>query len=307
MRWLYDKKNCPKCGGIKIIKKGFKNNKQHYKCKYCGAVFILKKDLSEDIYKDYVKNKLTLKLLSNKYKKSISTIQRTINKYKPNLSIQTIPLEPVNLVFDAFYLRRGYGWLVFRANGTTIHYTKITYESIDIISSNLRHIDDMGYTYKSITIDGRKGILEYLRVNYPNVPIQYCMFHQKLAIKKCITNNPKTLCGQEIKEISKHLQEYDKDILLGKINLIKDKYKEFLKERSEDRRYKHRLVRRAIKSLTKNAEYLYTYKQYPELKIPTTTNSCDGYFSHIKTKIRVHSGLTKEHKEKLIEFLLKNS
>ncbi|MCR5505278.1 MAG: hypothetical protein K6E94_07045, partial [Elusimicrobiaceae bacterium] len=66
MRGLYDKKNCPKCGGIKIIKKGFKNNKQRYKCKYCGAVFILKKDLSADIYKDYVKNKLTLKLLSNK-------------------------------------------------------------------------------------------------------------------------------------------------------------------------------------------------------------------------------------------------
>ncbi len=197
--------------------------------------------------------------------------------------------------------------MVFRANGKTIHYSKITYESIDTIAANLRHIDDMGYKYKSITIDGRKGILEYLRVNYPNVPIQYCMFHQKQTIKKCITNNPKTLCGQEIKKLSKHLQEYDKDILLGKINLIKDKYKEFLKERSEDRRYKHRLVRRAIKSLAKNADYLYTYKQYPELKIPTTTNSCDGYFSHIKTKIRVHAGLTKRHKEKLIEFLLKNS
>ena len=63
-----DKKTCPKCGGISLKKTGFYEQKQRYKCKYCGAVFILKKDLSEDIYKDYVKNKLTLKLLSNKYK-----------------------------------------------------------------------------------------------------------------------------------------------------------------------------------------------------------------------------------------------
>ena len=66
----------------------------------------------------------------------------------------------------------------------------------------------------------------------------------------------------------------------------------------------HRRVRRAIRSLYTNAPYLYTYKRYPELEIPTTTNSCDGYFSHIKTKLRVHSGLTAKHRDKLIEFML---
>ena len=197
--------------------------------------------------------------------------------------------------------------IVFRANGETLHYNQINYENIETIADNLRYLDELGYKYKSITIDGRKGILEYLRANYPNTPMQYCIFHQKQTIRQCITNKPKTICGEEIKHIGNNLHEYNKDTLVNKLSEIKEKYKEFLKERSENGRYKHRRIRRAIRSLIKNSEYLYTYKKYPELKIPTTTNNCDGYFSHIKTKLRVHSGLTKKHKEKLIEYLLKIS
>ena len=100
----------------------------------------------------------TLKALAHKYNKSISTIQRILNKYPSRIQAQKAPRQPINLVFDAFYQKRGYGWLVFRANGKTIHYSKITYESIDTISANVRYLDRLGYTYKSITIDGRKGV-----------------------------------------------------------------------------------------------------------------------------------------------------
>lgn len=133
------------------------------------------------------------------------------------------------------------------------------------------------------------------------------MFHQKQIIRQCITNNPKTNCGQELKEIANHLKEYVTGSLLARVNKIKEKYKEFLKERNEEGRYKHRRIRRVVRSLCTNATYLYTYKKYPKLEIPTTTNSCDGYFSHIRTKLRVHTGLTKKHRDKLIEFLLKIS
>lgn len=99
----------------------------------------------------------TLKVLAVKYNKSISTIQRKINAYETNLKPLVMPQEPINLVFDAFYLKRGYGWLVFRANGKTIHYSKICYESIDTIAANLRCLDRLGYKYKSITITVGNG------------------------------------------------------------------------------------------------------------------------------------------------------
>ena len=249
----------------------------------------------------------TLKSLADKYHKNISTIQRTLEAYRIDPKTHDTPIEPVNLIFDAFYLNRGYGWLVFRANGRTIHYSKISYESIDTIAANLSYLDRLGYKYKSITIDGRKGVLAHLKAHYPDVPIQYCMFHQKQTIRQCLTNNPKTSCGQELKDIAKHLKDYDTDSLLERLNRLKQQYREFLKERNEEGRYRHRRVRRAIRSLCTNAAYLYTYKRYPTLEIPTTTNSCDGYFSHIKTKLRVHSGLTAKHRDKLIEFMLQNT
>ena len=112
----------------------------------------------------------------------------------------------------------------------------------------MRYLDRLGYKYKSITIDGRKGVLAYLKAHYPDVPIQYCMFHQKQTVRQCLTNNPKTPCGQELKDIANHLQDYDTDSLLERLNKLKHQYKELLKERNEEGRFMHRVVRRAIRS-----------------------------------------------------------
>ena len=45
-----------------------------------------------------------------------------------------------------------------------------------------------------------------------------------------------------------------------------------------------------------------TYKNYPELKIPNTTNSLDGgVFSQLKKLTKIHQGITKSLKSKLID------
>jgi hypothetical protein len=67
------------------------------------------------------------------------------------------------------------------------------------------------------------------------------------------------------------------------------------------------MLRRAFFSLKRHMPYLFTYKAFEELKIPNTTNSCDGYFRHLKGKINRHCGLTKIRKTKLTGFILKNS
>jgi hypothetical protein len=62
-------------------------------------------------------------------------------------------------------------------------------------------------------------------------------------------------------------------------------FKTFLKEKNEQGKYVHKRLLSALKSLKVNLPYLYTYKNSPLLNIPHTTNSCDGYFSHLKLKI----------------------
>jgi hypothetical protein len=61
----------------------------------------------------------------------------------------------------------------------------------------------------------------------------------------------------------------------------------------------------AYKSLTINLPYLFTYKNYKELKIPNTTNSLDGgVFSHLKKLVKLHQGLAMKRTLKFIDEFL---
>ena len=82
------------------------------------------------------------------------------------------------------------------------------------------------------------------------------------------------------------------------------KYEDFLKERNEQGQFKHRQLRSAFRSLKTNLPYLFTYKKFPALHIPNTTNSCDGSFAHWKQKIKIHRGLRKHRRNKMINYLL---
>jgi len=77
-----------------------------------------------------------------------------------------------------------------------------------------------------------------------------------------------------------------------------------LQERNEKGQFKHRAIRSAIRSLTTNLPYLFTTKKHPELKIPNTTNSCDGSFGQWKYRVELHRGLKKYRRNKLIIYLL---
>ena len=63
-------------------------------------------------------------------------------------------------------------------------------------------------------------------------------------------------------------------------------------------------MRAAYRSLNTNMPFLFTHKKYPELKMPNTTNSLDGFFGKTKTLLRVHRGLTQERRYKLIQEIL---
>ena len=81
-----------------------------------------------------------------------------------------------------------------------------------------------------------------------------------------------------------------------------EKWKDFLSEKTytdDNKRwfYTHKRLQSAYRSLKTNLPYLFTYLDYPEIGMPNTTNSLEGTFSSLKTKIRMHSG-TKEWRKK---------
>jgi hypothetical protein len=100
------------------------------------------------------------------------------------------------------------------------------------------------------------------------------------------------------------LTDIDYPVFKSLIETLREEYDDFLKERNENNQFKHRRLRSAFRSLKTNLPYLFTYKKFPNLNIPNTTNSCDGYFAHLKQKVKIHRGLTKQRRNKLINYLL---
>jgi hypothetical protein len=111
----------------------------------------------------------------------------------------------------------------------------------------------------------------------------------------------------ELKEFMKDLLKHDYESFYKAYWELRKKWEEFLKERNENGQFKHRMLRRAFGSLKRNMPYLFTYKAFESLKIPNTTNSCDGHFNHFKRRVGRHCGLKKKRRIKLIEFIIKNS
>lgn len=72
--------------------------------------------------------------------------------------------------------------------------------------------------------------------------------------------------------------------------------------------YTHYKLRAAYASLCSNLDYLFTYKNLPGLSIPNTTNHLDGgKFADLKNRIRVHRGLSKNLKLKIVDFYMINN
>jgi transposase-like protein len=211
------------------------------------------------------------------------------------------------LTFDGTFFGRGYGFLIYRAEGRNIHWQEIVSERIQDMEAGLLHLKQQGWKFSSVTIDGRKGAISLVNRLFPNTPVQLCLFHQKAVVRRYLTGNPKTDCGKEIAKLSCDLLTLTEEEFLTRLQTIRDTYAEFLKERNEMNQFKHRRLRSALRSLRSNAPYLFAYKRFPERKIPHTTNSCDGSFAHWKNKVKIHRGLKRDRRAKMINFLLSNS
>lgn len=231
-------------------------------------------------------------------------MQRHFDK-SPLLEKTTKPTDKaINLIFDATFFSRSDGVLVFRANKINLHWRFIETETLAEITQGLKFLDTQGFKYASMTIDGRRGVIKLLEAGYPHLPIQLCQFHQAQIIRRYTTNNPKTDCGIELKLLMKVLTTMDYFTFKTQLEILHEKYKDFLKQRNEQGQYKHRQLRSAFRSLKTNLPYLFTYKKFPDLHIPNTTNSCDGSFAHWKQKIKIHRGLRKHRRNKMINYLL---
>ena len=161
-------------------------------------------------------------------------------------------------------------------------------------------------------IDGKRGVLHMLIKKFPGIPVQYCQFHQIQIITRYLSRKPKLESGKELRRLSLTLTKIDRETFERELKFWHERWEDFLAEKTinpitDKWHYTHKRLRSAYRSLKTNLPYLFTHLDYPKLKIPNTTNSCDGSFAHWKGKLGVHRGLSKERRSKMMNYLLENS
>jgi len=191
--------------------------------------------------------------------------------------------------------------------GKTLDRIYILSETIDHFVTLVERVKSMGIIIRAIIVDGRPGMLKA----YPNIPTQMCQFHQIQIMTRYVTTRPKLLAGKQLRRITLLLPTVKKIMFIKLLDKWISKWSELLKEKTIDEetgrwQYTHRRLRSAYHSLRNNLSFLFTYqeKENSHLNIPNTTNSLDGSFAHLKDSLRVHRGLKRKRKIRLIESLI---
>jgi hypothetical protein len=252
--------------------------------------------------------KQTYSQLADSHRVGIRTVQNWIDSYKhpETYPYQELIPQPIHLVIDAFYWKRGEGVIVFRSHNLKrcLFWFDISYESIACYQAGVNALIAAGWDILSITVDGRKGVLNTLK-GY--APIQLCHFHQLATVTRYLSKNPRLQASIELKKIASSIGYIDPEKLDIILKTWHQKHHSFLKERtyhpSGKWSYTHKRVRSCYYSLSRNMVYLFTYRK--DLKIPNTTNTMDGYISHLRTLHRVHRGTILRRRRKITEEVLR--
>lgn len=174
-----------------------------------------------------------------------------------------------------------------------------------------------------VVCDGQKGILLAIARCWPKTRIQRCIFHIWQNVRVKLTLHPQTEAGRELLALTKTLlrgivTEGEAITWQEQLKSWEQRHGNFIRERTYTQdpkpsqrkwRYTHERVRSAYRQLAKllRDDQLFTYldNTLKTVLIPRTTNYVEGGInSQLRTKLKLHRGMSEEHQRKLVEWYL---
>lgn len=280
-----------------------KHGCQCYRCKSCGRQFTKAIRLDNEVIKtEYIEGKQTLVQLSAKYGVSKSTIWRRLRCMRHVRVISMHKDVVVNM--DTTYWGRGFGLMVIKDTfrNKILWYKFVRHETVSDYLEGVEWLRSKGFRIHGIVCDGLRGLFHELR----SYNVQMCQFHQVMIVRRYLTNKPDLPASRELLDICYMMTRTDKESFVGMLEGWQARWEHFLNERSEDKKtgktsYTHKRLRSAYLSLKRNMPWLWTFYDNPQLHMPNTNNALEGVFTDIKTKLRVHSGITRMRRMALIQ------
>lgn len=264
--------------------------------------------LEKKIWREHIWQRQTIADLKQKYGKGKNWVRKTLDQadVQPH---QQIKPQFVVAIFDATHFGDDC-LLMARAQAikTNLGWMWIEQETKEVYSLLKGNLETRGLILAAVVLDGRTGIPGV----FPVIPVQICHFHQLQTIKRKLTLRPETEAGKELLHIAFGLAKSNEQTMTLDLKNWIEKYQTFIDEKSyapdsKHWHYTHKRVRSAYRSLIKNLPNLFTYQKYPELNIPNTTNSLDGYWSRVKNLLAAHRGKSQKRIRKIVTEILRKT
>lgn len=293
---------------FQIKRNGRRRNLQRYKCSECLNQFQSERRPSrfnKKLWSQYVWQKQNLSDLADKTNHGPKWVRRRLDKIQ-SAKQAIIPRKTV-IIADTTFWGREYGVMVFRIpENSNIWWQEVEKELMANYHYGRKILEARGWIFTAAVVDGRRGLTNVFK----GLPVQICQFHQMKTVTKYLTRRPETLAGIDLRSIMLQLPTSNEKGFNGLLEDWHKKYEVFINQKTivlgcNRPYYTHKNVRSAYLSLKNNLPFLFTYKKYPELNIPNTTNSLDGMFSQLKAKLAVHRGLRRDRRYKMISEILR--
>jgi hypothetical protein len=285
---------------------------QRYQCGTCHYRFQYKKrdtGVREALWHAYTRGKQTLTELGQQYDRSYKWVRTHLDAHEVTPQITLTP-QPTIIVPDTTFWGRSYGVCVFRSWNLrqNLWWGEVESEKMAHYHYGRKILEERGWTFTAAVIDGRRG----LATVFKDIPVQVCHFHQMKTVTKYLTRRPETEAGRALRALMLTLPHTREDTFTHALSVWETQYRSFITNKTyvtgtKHWHYTHKNVRSAYLSLQRNLRNLFTYLRYPELNIPNTTNTIDGYFASVKKKVAAHHGLRKDRRFKVISELLNRS
>jgi transposase-like protein len=310
---------CPNCGSLNIIRWGVRSHHQRYKCNDCGSCFVKhREDVSLNNrfvwFRKWVLGKQTIADISKESGYSERQLRRWFDEYldkAPEWHIQR--RKSIHLLIDGTWVDKDQCIVVYRDNDSksTLYYRFAEGEVEDEIIRDLQVFKRLKVSISSFTTDGAEPIIRAIKYCYPHTTRQRCIVHIERECLLWITQHPRTSAGITLRRLVCQISHIktNNDKLFWTRELYKwyDEYREFIKEKTINTEtgeitFTHDSVRKAYTHLNRALPDMFKYIDKPD--VPNNTNGLESFFGHLKDNLRVHRGMSTQHRNNFIKWYL---
>ncbi len=209
------------------------------------------------------------------------------------------------MIYDATYFHKD-GCLLNLMNTTNqkiiaqIYVQKENFEDAYNWFISLRH---QGLSPVFMTTDGERSITRAMKLVWPGVKLQRCLYHLQHEGMRWLRTYPKTDAGKELRAILSKLSRVktlqERDTFIKAYLTWVNKYEEFVLSLPrtgvafKDLRRTMVLINNALPDM---------FHYLTNKSVPSTTNALEGFHSRLKTDYQRHRGLTKKHRIQYIRW-----